>query len=474
MLSLEIRNDKTKITGNPVVVKALFDYLKFKHPDAYFIKKRLNFQWDGFVYPLTKHNYVATGLLDYVMDFLEDEEDDYSILDHRRIPDIGTIPDVVGGLRLEGKFAFQKEVIEAVVRNTLLGEPHPRGIIAAAVNAGKSTIMMGIHMTYIGARTLILINNAALYDQFKDDLAQAFPDSYGYMRGKKVKWGRIMVVMVQTLANRLEEYEDKLREFNVLLTDECDLANNKTFDSVYKFLSHISVRAGFTGTVFLRELKKDQLKNIKMREIFGNALYTITNKELEDRNISTRTVVKMIMVNNRVHEDLNFKEEFDTCVTHNESAQQLVLERALFNLRGGRKPMMIFCKFIEQTENLYHYLRAHLPKKYSMEYTHHKRSTKELIDSFRAGKINVLVTSLYLKRGMNFPLTECIINVAGGEGYTGPLQVLGRGTRSSKTKDVFYLEDFFFNGTYLTKHSRKRIGYYKKMGHEVRVENKHT
>ena len=469
MIRIEINNNTTQLTGNPRVLARLKNYLKFKHPNAYWISKGMKYDWDGYVYPFNNNQRMKTGLLDYALDFLMEEETEYAIIDHRNIPEVGDIPYTVGGLELSGKFSYQRKAIRRLVMHDILGEPHPRGIFAAAVNAGKTTIMMGIHMTYKDARTIILLNNKALYTQMKADLKKAFPDTYGYMQGKSLKWGEIMVIMVQTLKNRLQEYHDKLKEFNILLTDECDLADNKTFDTVYKALSHIAVRAGFTGTVFLRNLKKDQLRNMKMREIFGNAIYEISNLELEDLGVSTKTTIKIIEGTTRTYEVESFKDEYDIAITYNEIRHEIILQRIMYNLKAKRHHIMVFCKFIEQVEILYEYLREKIPDYYAMDYTHHKRADDKLIQRFREGSTEILITSLYLKRGMNFPLTEVIINAAGGEFYTGPLQVLGRGTRKHKDKKRYYYEDIFDHGKYLGKHSRRRISYYKKLGYTPRI-----
>ena len=467
MIRFTINNNRTTISGDELLVEECAKAFAFKHPNAHWIRQSLAYEWDGKVWPVTKAGSFKTGFITQVIDWLSEWEEDYEILDHRHVPELLDIPYEVGGLRMEGKFAYQRDAIKAIVYNSFLGEPHPRGIIAAAVNAGKSTIMMGVHMSYEGARTLILMNNKVLYEQFRDDLAKAFPDDYGYMQGRKLKWGKIMVVMVQTLKNRLKEHAAQLKEFNILLTDECDLANNATFDAVYRNLKHISIRAGFTGTVFLRDLKKDKVRNTKMREIFGEAIFEIDPIQLEELGVSTETVVKSVYANPYEVGGLGFKEEFDELITHNEERHELIYNRLRYNLKSGRKHIMVFCKFIEQAEILFQYLQPKF-KKTTINFTHHKRSSEEIIHGFRDGKINILITTLYLKRGMNFPLTEVIINASGGEFYSGPLQILGRGVRTAAGKTKFFYEDLYDEGKFLGKHSRRRIQYYKKVGYDVR------
>jgi len=469
MIKIEIQNRTCKLSGNPKALEKLREELSYRHPNAFYIQKKLKYNWDGMVWPLSKKGIIQTGLLQRAVDFLSKTESEYEIIDHRRIPQVGLIPYKVGDLEMTGKYSFQRRCIEALVNNQVLGISHPRGVIAAAMNAGKTGIMMGIHLSYLDARTLILINNKVMYEQLKADLKRVFPDTYGYMQGKNLQWGEIMVCMVQTLKNRVDAYSEELLKYNILLTDECDIAANDTFEYVYDKLAHISVRAGFSGTVFLRDLKKDKQKNTNIRQIFGEALFTIDMQELETLKVSTPAVIKSIVVPPKTTRGENFLEEFREKVTNNTGRHNLILQRILYNLRVGRKHILVFCKYIDQTEILFEFLKNTLPNKYSIDYTHHKRQNPEVIKGFKEGRINVLVTSLYLKRGMNFPLTNTILNVAGGEWYSNPLQIAGRGVRKHASKKRFFLEDFADSGKYLGKHSRQRIKYYTKAGYKVRI-----
>jgi ATP-dependent helicase IRC3 len=329
--------------------------------------------------------------------------------------------------------------------------------------------MFGIHMAVKEARTIILLDNTTLYKQMKKDLSEVFPDQYGYMKGKEIKWGRIMVVMVQTLVNRLREYEEQLKEFNVLLTDECDLATSKTFEKVYNNLAHITMRLGFTGTAFLRNLKKDMLRNTKIREVFGDKIFEITMKELEDRGVSTKTIIKLIQGPPVAldHAPDSFKHEWDELVTFNKKHHKIIANRVKENLKLKRKYIMIFCRFIPQVEETYDYLCKQFPN-LKIGYAHHKSNYDDVIKDFREGKLNILVNSLFLKRGLNLPMIRVVINASGGEFYSNPLQITGRGVRKHKSKNRFYLEDILQKGKYLTKHSLQRIKYYKQQKLQIK------
>ncbi len=459
MIRIEINNSTAKLSGNTPVLNSLYHYLKFKHPNAYHIQKYIKYRWDGFVYPLSDAGNIKTGLLEKVLEFTSEHEEDYELIDHRKIPELFDIPTKIADIDLH---PHSIEALKAIAYNEIFtGCPHPRGIVLASMNAGKTLMMCGVHAMYKNAKTIILLNNATLFDQFKKDLAQTYPDSYGFLRGKKVKWGDIMVVMVQSLKNRLEDYREKLLEYQILLTDEADLAANKTFEDVYKKLQHMSVRVGFTGTAFMRNLAKDTLRNTKMLEIFGNVLFNISMKDLEDLNISTPAIIKSIYGNTRKISVKDFKDEFDQCITYNQDRNEIIYKRVMYNLRTRRRNIMIFCKYLNQTTELHEYLAKRIPNKYSIAYIHHKIKDPKIIEDFKEGRINILVSSLFLKRGMNFPWIKTIINAAGGALYSNPLQIIGRAVRKHFSKDKVFIEDIYDIGKYLEKHSKQRLKYYR-------------
>jgi superfamily II DNA or RNA helicase len=103
-----------------------------------------------------------------------------------------------------------------------------------------------------------------------------------------------------------------------------------------------------------------------------------------------------------------------------------------------------------------------------MGHAHHKSDYQPQVDGFQDGSINVLVCSLFLKRGLNLPLITTIINAAGGEFYSAPLQIAGRGVRKHASKKVVYLEDIQDDGVFIGKHSKQRIKYYKTQALKLR------
>jgi len=461
VMKVTVNNHFSKFEGDPRILNLLDKHLEFNHPGAFYIRKKIGRNWDGKVHPLTKGNRIKTGLLDKALSFLSEYEDEFEFLDYRKEIIVKSIPEKVGSLTLRD---YQKKAIEKVLFNEVFELPHPRGLVVAAVNAGKTAIFFGIHLAIKDAKSILMVDNTPLYEQMKKDAEMVFGDKAGSMQGKDVKWGDFMVVMVKTLNNRLGDYEEKLKEYNVLLVDEADLGATATHQNIYQTLSHATVRVGFTGTAFKRDLAKDKLRNNTLLEQFGEALFEISMKELEDKGVSTKSIIR-ILPGDSAPKSLpyaSFDEEFNGVISDNPRRHNRIARRLHYHFKKGRDKIIIFNKFKQQTEILYGFISSGFPDK-KIGFTH-SGIKGDALDEFRKGNLNVLITSLYLKRGLNLPEIQVIINNSAGEFYSNPLQILGRGTRLHSSKTVVYFEDFFDQGKYLTKHSKRRLSYYKKEG----------
>jgi len=470
MISVEININKTTLGGNPELLLALYEHLSFRHPNAFFIKKKMHRHWDGMIHPLTNGGKIATGLLDSCIAFLVDQgETDFRVKDLRPLPKFTEeMVTHVAGFELR---PYQVASIQAIKENSSSGVvANPRGILQLSMNAGKTLLAMALYENIVDAKVLILLSSSVLYKQFKDDLAKAYPDDYGFMQGKAIKWGSIMVCMIHTLKNRLIEYNRELRDYNVLLVDECELGASKTAETIYNKLWHIGVRIGLTGTAFIRNLAKDRIRNLEMRKLFGEALFEVTMKDLEDMGVSTPVEVILYEGNKGNYQGTSFLEEFNHNITENKSRTRKLIRLVKKEKRQGYMPMLIVNRFVKQCENIFEEVSKALPHT-SVGIIHTNTSSKEkaqVIKDFRSGRVEILVANLLIKRGMNFPLIQCIINNSGGEHPSTPLQVLGRGTRAHETKTIFHFIDFMDKGRYLTRHSKGRVIAYKRQSIKIR------
>ena len=76
--------------------------------------------------------------------------------------------------------------------------------------------------------------------------------------------------------------------------------------------------------------------------------------------------------------------------------------------------MLIVTKFIDQCELLYKFYEKknqELKLNYKISFVHHKTSNRnQILDDFRKGKIDILISTLIIARGKNFPTLQYLQN----------------------------------------------------------------
>ena len=86
---------------------------------------------------------------------------------------------------------------------------------------------------------------------------------------------------------------------------------------------------------------------------------------------------------------------------------------------------------------------------------------RKIMQEFRAGNIDILVSTTIIARGKNFPKLRYMINAAGMNSQEKSIQFLGRLVRTFEGKDRVYLDDIQYQGNYLSRHSKRRARYYR-------------
>lgn len=464
MITIEITNNKGKLIGDIKKLMQVQKAFKIKNPNAYFIRMRAkNVQpnWDGMIWYVTEANYFKIGLLPQVYDFIVNTmKEEVQFIDHRLDFDIKPlIPKQIGDNTPRD---YQGEAISSVVNNKV-GDLHfPICVIDAATNAGKTTIMAGIYLAYKRKiPALVLLNDGDLFEQFKEEIPKLVGNDFGYVRGKDAKWGKFTIAMVQTLSQKIDIYRDKLSQYGILLVDEADLADNKTYKTILQYCSNANVRVGLSGSIFLSKLKKDFQKNQNLHSFFGNTVFKITKKEMVEKGHSTNIVIRMFPGSKKPGIKGDFKAEYDRGITYNEDRAMGSINRMKYHIKRKHLPAIVVCQFHNHVELMYKVYQRELGKRYRIAFVHHAvKDRKKIFEKFRKGEIDILISSFIIKRGKNFPLVKYLQNAAGSDSHETILQIMGRLERKHESKNKSYMEDFYDEGVYLSRHSKHRYSYY--------------
>lgn len=321
-------------------------------------------------------------------------------------------------------------------------------------------------------KTLLITNDSDWLQQSKEEFKQYLPgEEITFVQGSNVKnWANFSIGMVQSLSRNLKKYQPELAKIDMVLVDEADLAGNKSYQQVLTHLYNTRVRIGLSGTIYMSKYAKDRLKIMNLRSFFGDTLSEFRLSDSIKKGYSTKTIVKMIPAEPYYpkgweSEKTDYKEIYDDTITNNRWAYEVVLDRLRYNMQYGRLPALVVCKYVQHCENIYKHLKSTLEGNLNIAYVHVNtadKARKKIMEDFRAGKIDILVSTTLIARGKNFPLLKLLINAASMDSQEKSIQFLGRLVRTHKSKSRVYLDDIQYFGDYLTRHGNHRRMYYQR------------
>lgn len=469
MVKIIINNNNTyQLEGNLKVLTKLYKSFKLKHPGAFFLRKSGVMQkgWDGHIDYITEGLKFKPGLLTSVVEKLKELEQDVKIEDNR--VDFNIKPKLQERVGNQDLRPYQIKAVKSILNNKVCDIPHYIGVIDAATNAGKTTIMAAIHLAFKSKiPTIVLLKDGDLFEQFRKEMPNLIPpQELGFVRGKEMNFQNFTIAMIQTLSPRVKEYVNQLSKFGICLVDEADEGDSKSYKNIITRLYNCKVRVGLSGTIYMSKLKKDEMKNRNLKTFFGEVLFKITKKEMVDLGFSTTVVVKLYPGSNKPSVK-GYPEEYDENITKNKSRASIGANLMKRAIRFKRIPAIVIYRFHEHGKLLLKVYRKTIPNK-RIELVHgDTKNRKTLMAEFREGKIDILISSFIVKRGKNFPLIRYIQNVSATDSQETVSQIMGRGERKHESKKKYYLDDFMDEGNYLKRHSKHRKLYYLREGFTV-------
>lgn len=476
MITITIKNsNQGLLDGDYKELMKLYNAFSIKHPNAYYIKIKSKGTWDGIVHYINKGGYFNLGLLKTICNKMDEFKIKYKVTDLRRPLGVKPIiPKVVGNLELRDR---QYQAVETILNNKVGGIPFYICSANYSVNFGKSLIFCSIYQAFQGKlKTILLLNDASLFEQFKKEIPQLLPrENITFVQGGKVmRWSNFTVAMVQSVSQNIKKYADELISFDMVLLDEADVIDNNTYKSVIQKLYNSLVRIGLSGTLYANKLKKDLVHNMNVKSFIGEMVDEVKLIEQIKAGFSTPVVVKTIELDYKKYSrkdlDINvYMDQYEAIVINSQASYDIIKERLDFNLKYGRKPLIIVAKYIKHCELIKKFCKEHYDHlKIGIVHVdiNNKIRNKTLSD-FRDGNIDILVTTKIIFRGKNLPLLRYILNLSSMDSKEGTIQLLGRLVRKSEQKTKAYIDDVLFPGSYLMRHGRHRKNYY--IGEQLKV-----
>jgi len=456
--------------------KLLREYLSVSVKGAFFARKNGRKSWDGERYFITTDGYFATGFLPSILKYMDELEVPTVILEDTRTYYPAFYEDFdsyIGKILNEdtGKIEdwwlrdYQETLVRKVDHYLNFREYSiyfPRGIIDAATNAGKNSIMAGITKNVVNAKALMLIHSTDIFRQAYKFFSQIFYT--GRIDAKHYEIGTFTIAMQKTLLNlstKSTNVRADLNKFNILF---CDEAHNSGGADYSKLLTYINapMRVFVSGSPMD---SSNEINSMIIVGLSGPTLGKITKKELQDRGVSLKMRVHIYISNEKKFlSSYGMAEE--QCIFFSKERVKAIID--WLSTRKDKYTLIAF-DIIDHGTFIYDNLIASgVFDDLVIELVHGKdKQRAEKIAAFARGEINILVSSTIMQEGLNIPIINCLVYTIAGKAKIPVKQFTGRIERDDKVNEYVETLDFYDVGKYVQAHSRKRIQTYIAEGFEM-------
>jgi superfamily II DNA or RNA helicase len=349
-------------------------------------------------------------------------------------------------------------------RDTLLASSEKgRGRVFLPTNSGKSLTICAI-TECIGVKTLWLVDRKELLYQAVDQYKEYTGKDCGYLGdGKFVDNDNLVVGMVQTIYNLpKKELIIFLNQFKVLVADEAESTRSKSWYAICMNCP-APFRYAFTGSA-----PKDKYSYYKMAACTD---YIVIIRRSNDENVQegfSATPTVYLQDLNYTSNKFDYRTAYDTMIRFNKPYASIVADEIQNWYKKGKK-ILVLVEKTAQGQNISAELKGRKIEAIYLQGNNESDYRKETLDDFRAGKVDVLIGTKILARGVDLPAVNVLILAAGGKSEGQQLQRIGRSLRKKKDGDnTVDIVDYVHRGNYhLLKHSIERVELYKHEGFKI-------
>lgn len=415
---------------------------------------------------------IPRGLLENITEECEKADIEYIIEEKRSI-----------GRPIHVKFMGELKEAQTLAVEELL--QYDNGILNAATAFGKTVVCCDV-IAKKQVSTLILLQSSALMEQWQDALERFLhideePPEYETPTGRKKKrksvigklqgvhdstTGMIDLAMVGSVCKN-GEYHKRLKEYGLILVDECHHAAS---DTIVNILQEVNAKYvyGVTATPF----RGDGLEKINYM-LLGPIRYKYTSKDrAKEQGIEhlvyprfTRTVVP------RFSQDKMHPNEAYEIIRNNEERDEFIIRDVKRCVDAGRTPV-ILPKFIDHSQRLYQRLMDYADKVFLLSGRNSKKEHKEMIKQMNQVKpeesMILVATGKLIGEGFDYPRLDTLI-MATPVAWKGVVeQYAGRLNRDYDGKKNVMIYDYvdchiaMFDRMY-----HKRLKAYKQIGYDI-------
>ena len=418
----------------------LADFFTFEVPGAKFMPMYRNRMWDGKIRLFSPASgEIYFGLLPYIIEFCKNNNVKYTIEegveDERNI--VGkVVRGFIKSLKPKSKGKSLK-VRDYQIEAVRLAISRNRALLVSPTASGKSLIIYALVRYYqlSGHRTLILVPTTSLVEQMYTDF-----EDYGWSSGtycQKVYQGYTTKiekdVVISTWQSIYKMPRKYFEQFGCVIGDEAHMFKAKSLTGIMTKLHQCKYRFGLTGT-----LDGSQTHKLVLEGLFGIAEKVVSTKELMDKKTLANLQIKCIVLKHPIKKErMDYVEEIDYIVSR-ETRNKFILDLCktisgntlcLFQL--VEKHGKILHDGMKGGENVYFV--------YGGTDTEQREKIRGLVE----GHKNSTTIASYgtFSTGINIRNINNIVLASPSKSKIRVLQSIGRGLRTSSTKDSILIFD---------------------------------
>ena len=469
-----------KVETEPSIARELADYFTFEVPGHRFMPAYKNKIWDGKIRLFsTATGKIYVGLLEYLKKFCD--RNDIQINIDEGVEDVKKITrEVVEGFIKSLKPMargnpiklrdYQIDAVEYGIKSN-------RALLVSPTASGKSLIIYSLVRYYkmMGLKTLILVPTTSLVEQMYSD----FKD-YGWSSDnhcQKIYQGHdknvskdVVISTWQSIYKMKKEY---FKDFGCVIGDEAHLFKSKSLTNIMTKLVDCKYRFGLTGT-----LDGTQTHRLVLEGLFGAVEKVVSTKELMDNKTLANLNIECIVLkheeeNCKLVKDYSYAEEIDYLVLQPD--RNNFITRLCNNLKGNT---LCLYQLVEKHGKPLYELMKDFDRKVFFVYGGTDAKTRNDIRGIVEKEKNAIIIASYgtFSTGINIRNINNVVFSSPSKSRIRVLQSIGRGLRTSASKDSIRLFDLSDDLSYKSKvnftlnHFNERLNIYNEEQFNYKID----
>lgn len=312
---------------------------------------------------------------------------------------------------------YQERAVQEVIKRRY-------GILEAATGAGK-TIMAIATIPKRNTRTLIIVHNVELMNQWKDQIKKFLGFDCGLVGNGKYEIKDITIGIINSVHKKVQDFQN---HFGYVIYDECHRTMGSTWLDVINSIVP-KFHLGVTATPF----RNDETTKA-LFAVIGPKLHVVDRGELEETGAIAIPRIIRPASSFYVYEEEKFEyHEIIERLTFDAKRNTMIADMVNEDYKKYKEPVLVVTDRKEHCTLLFNLIDAFPGLKPIILHGSIKKSErKKKVDDFRAGKYNVLIaTTTLIGEGFDSPSLGCLFLTTPVKYVGRLLQIVGRILRPS-------------------------------------------